>query len=74
MKIRIAKKEDVKQVWDIGNSVSEFKTAENVVIDHTDDDIFLYLFLYSYIYPLLKLSDKAISIHAKSFPFCRNRK
>ena len=32
MKIRIAKKEDVEQVWNIGNNVSEFKTAENVVI------------------------------------------
>ncbi len=32
MKIRIAKKEDVNQVWNIGNNVSEFKTAENVVI------------------------------------------
>lgn len=32
MKIRIAKKEDVLQVWDIGNNVSEFKTAENVVV------------------------------------------
>lgn len=30
--IRIAKKKDVKQVWNIGNNVSEFKTAENVVI------------------------------------------
>ena len=30
MKIRIAKKEDVEQVWNIGNNVSEFKTAENV--------------------------------------------
>ncbi len=32
MEIRIAKKEDVQKVWDIGNNVSEFKTAENVVI------------------------------------------
>lgn len=32
MKTRIAKKEDVEQVWNIGNNVSEFKTAENVVI------------------------------------------
>ena len=32
MKIRIAKNEDVEQVWNIGNNVSEFKTAENVVI------------------------------------------
>lgn len=32
MKIRIAKKEDVQQVWNIGNNVSEFKTAENVII------------------------------------------
>ena len=32
MKIRIAKKEDVNQVWNIGNNVSEFKTAENVVV------------------------------------------
>lgn len=32
MKIRIAKKEDVYQVWNIGNNVSEFKTSENVVI------------------------------------------
>ena len=32
MKIRIAKKEDVNQVWNIGNNVSEFKIAENVVI------------------------------------------
>ena len=32
MKIRTAKKEDVQEVWNIGNDVSEFKTAENVVI------------------------------------------
>ena len=32
MRIRIAKKEDVNQVWNIGNNVSEFKTAENVVV------------------------------------------
>lgn len=32
MKIRKAKKEDVQQVWNIGNHVSEFKTAENVVL------------------------------------------
>ncbi len=32
MKIRTAKKEDVQEVWNIGNNVSEFKTAENVVI------------------------------------------
>ena len=32
MKIRIAKNEDVEQVWNIGNNVSEFRTAENVVI------------------------------------------
>lgn len=32
MKIRIAKKEDVEQIENIGNHVSEFKTAENVVI------------------------------------------
>lgn len=32
MKIRLAKKHDVNQVWNIGNNVSEFRTAENVVI------------------------------------------
>ena len=32
MKIRIAKKEDIEQVWNMGNNVAEFKTAENVVI------------------------------------------
>ncbi len=32
MRIRIAQKEDIEQVWKIGNNVSEFKTAENVVI------------------------------------------
>ncbi len=32
MIIRMAQKEDIEQVWEIGNSVSEFKTAENVVI------------------------------------------
>jgi len=32
LKIRTAKKEDVQEVWNIGNNVSEFKTAENVVI------------------------------------------
>jgi len=32
MRIRIAKKEDVEQVWNIGNNVPEFKTADNVVI------------------------------------------
>ena len=32
MKIRTAKKEDVQEVWNIGNNVSEFKTAENVVV------------------------------------------
>lgn len=32
MKIRMAKREDVQQVWNIGNNVSEFRTAENVVV------------------------------------------
>ena len=32
MKIRMAKRKDVEQVWNIGNNVPEFKTAENVVI------------------------------------------
>lgn len=32
MEIRKAKKEDAEQVWNIGNHVSEFKTAENVVL------------------------------------------
>lgn len=31
MEIRIAQKEDIEQVWNIGNNVPEFKTAENVV-------------------------------------------
>ncbi len=31
MKIRTAKKEDIEEIWNIGNNVSEFKTAENVV-------------------------------------------
>ena len=30
--IRKATKKDVEGVWNIGNNVSEFKTAENVVI------------------------------------------
>lgn len=32
MKIRKAKKEDAERVWNIGNYVAEFKTAENVVL------------------------------------------
>jgi len=30
--IRTAKNEDIEEIWNIGNNVSEFKTAENVVI------------------------------------------
>lgn len=30
--IRMAKNEDVEEIWNIGSNVSEFKTAENVVI------------------------------------------
>ena len=32
MEIRKAKKEDAERVWNIGNHVAEFKTAENVVL------------------------------------------
>ncbi len=30
--IRKAKREDVKKIWEIGNTVSEFKTSDEVVL------------------------------------------